>query len=287
MKRFLAFSQRLCNWNSESSFVFVNGKNIELTHLGKNLLTCQFNGVVLCAARCSDATSCIALERWHSDSCCRTGSISVSGGLVCKSTQSYRLPFDGRQDCSTTKTLLFPKVLKRWSTRLWKPMAMLVFGQQMYRTRRLSRERSEACMSTLGGWMYSLTTPGSLAPRIQRIESSSATGKGSSGATSPARSCAPSTQSPTCATRPRQHHQPQTGGGPWQLYCHGTQPIVKMGRQVLRQILPAVPNADSGSTSGSFIRLSASCVGVSQIGRLCDVFGDRIKTGVNEAFIDA
>lgn len=72
-----------------------------------------------------------------------------------------------------------------------------------------------------------------------------------------------------------------------QADCHGTQPIVKMGRQVLRQILPAVPNTDSGSTSGSFACLFVSCVGVRQVGRLRDVFGDRIKTGIDEAFVDA
>lgn len=45
----------------------VSGRNIELTHLEKSVLTCQINGVLLCTARCSSATSCIELERSNSD----------------------------------------------------------------------------------------------------------------------------------------------------------------------------------------------------------------------------
>lgn len=48
-----------------------------------------------------------------------------------------------------------------------------------------------------------------------------------------------------------------------------------------------VPTADSGSTSGTSIRLSASCVSVGQIGCLGDVAGNRIKTRIDEAFVDA
>ena len=45
----------------------VSGRDIELTHLGNNVLTCQIDGVMLCAARCSDATDCITMQRWQSD----------------------------------------------------------------------------------------------------------------------------------------------------------------------------------------------------------------------------
>jgi len=45
----------------------VSGHEIELTHLGNDVLTCQIDGVRLCAARCSDATDCIAMQRWQSD----------------------------------------------------------------------------------------------------------------------------------------------------------------------------------------------------------------------------
>ncbi|NWB45682.1 hypothetical protein [Pseudomonas gingeri] len=50
--------------NSDS---LVSGRSIELTHLEKNVLTCQINGVLLCTARCSSAASCIELERSDTD----------------------------------------------------------------------------------------------------------------------------------------------------------------------------------------------------------------------------
>jgi len=50
--------------NSDS---LVSGRSIELTHLEKNVLTCQINGVMLCTARCSSAASCIELERSDTD----------------------------------------------------------------------------------------------------------------------------------------------------------------------------------------------------------------------------
>jgi len=44
-----------------------SGQSIELSHLGGRVLTCRINGVEFCTARCSDAASCIALERLGSD----------------------------------------------------------------------------------------------------------------------------------------------------------------------------------------------------------------------------
>jgi len=45
----------------------LRGQPIELSHLAGNVLTCRINGVEFCAARCSDAASCIELERLGSD----------------------------------------------------------------------------------------------------------------------------------------------------------------------------------------------------------------------------
>lgn|GEM_PF-6536790 len=45
----------------------VSGGSIELTHIEKRVLTCQINGVLSCTARCSNAASCIALERSDTD----------------------------------------------------------------------------------------------------------------------------------------------------------------------------------------------------------------------------
>lgn len=45
----------------------LNGRSIELTHLEKSVLTCQIDGVQSCTARCSNAASCIELERLDTD----------------------------------------------------------------------------------------------------------------------------------------------------------------------------------------------------------------------------
>ena len=45
----------------------VSGRNIELTHIEKSVLTCQINGVLSCTPRCSNAVNCIELERSDTD----------------------------------------------------------------------------------------------------------------------------------------------------------------------------------------------------------------------------
>ncbi len=45
----------------------LRGQPIELSQIAGQVLTCRINGIEFCAARCWDATSCIAFERSGSD----------------------------------------------------------------------------------------------------------------------------------------------------------------------------------------------------------------------------